>query len=204
MKLIAVSQRVVIDPATGERRDALDQCWTPFLQTCGFVPLLIPNHAETARQLITSQNVVGVLLTGGNDLAAYGGHAPERDATEFALIDAAERIGLPMLGVCRGMQMLQHHAGVPLQRVAHHTAVRHSLKTARGELNVNSYHDWGTTTTMPGLEIVAMAKDGVIEAVIDRKRRLAGIMWHPERETVFKQTDIDFVSQFLNGKDVWQ
>ena len=48
-----------------------------------------------------------MVLTGGNDLAALGGDAPERDATENALLDAAESRRLPVIGVCRGMQVIQ-------------------------------------------------------------------------------------------------
>jgi len=200
---VAVSQRVMIDPVTGERRDALDQRWTPFLRECGLSPLLVPNHVETARQLMQLNIICGVLLTGGNDLAAYGGDAPERDETERFLIEEAGRTSQPVLGVCRGMQMLQHHAGVVLKRVDGHVAVRHAVQLPDGPANVNSFHGWGATTTVTGLEICAATTDGVIEAIIDRPRRRAGIMWHPERETPFGPRDVNFVRQFFTGKRVW-
>jgi putative glutamine amidotransferase len=50
--------------------------------------------------LTICENVGGIVLTGGNDLTAYGGDAPDRDATETALLDFAERRNLPVLGVC--------------------------------------------------------------------------------------------------------
>ncbi len=204
MTLIAITQRVVVDSVTGERRDALDQCWTTFLQACGLTPLLIPNHVDTARQLMQLEGVAGVLLTGGNDLAAYGGDAPERDATEREMIDFAGRLQRPVLGVCRGMQVLQHAAGVKLERVAGHVRVRHSLSLAGETTCVNSFHNWGATTTVPGLEIVARAADGVVEAVIDRQRQQAGVMWHPEREAPFDPRDIRIVQQFLGGMGGWK
>ncbi len=204
MMLIAITQRVVTDSVTGERRDALDQRWTPFLQACGLAPLLIPNHVETARQLMQHHSVCGVLLTGGNDLAAYGGDAPERDATELFLIEEAEETGRPILGVCRGMQMLQHHAGVTLQRVLGHVAVRHTLQLPDGPAEVNSFHGWGATATVPGLNIIATADDGVVEAVVDRQKQFAGIMWHPERESPFRQHDLDFVRRFFTENGDWE
>ncbi len=203
MKLIAVSQRVVFDAATSERRDALDQRWTGFFEACGFTPLLIPNHVATARRLMELESVCGVLLTGGNDLAAYGGDAPERDATEQCLIDEAERRGRPVLGVCRGMQVLLHRAGVSLQRVSGHVAVRHALRLPSGPADVNSYHGWGATSTVPTLEVCATADDGVIEAVIQRQRQWLGIMWHPERETPYRTADLELVSRFFSGQGVW-
>lgn len=201
MKLIAVSQRVVIDPVTRERRDALDQQWSAFLAACGFGALPIPNHPPTARRLIQLEPICGVLLSGGNDLVSYGGDAPERDDTERCLVDEAERSGRPVLGVCRGMQFLQARAGVPLQRVDGHVAVRHTLQLVGTTVNVNSFHRWGATTSAAGWEIAATAEDGVVEAMIHRQQRQAGIMWHPERESRFSPRDIQFVQRVFTGRE---
>ncbi|HET6425336.1 MAG TPA: gamma-glutamyl-gamma-aminobutyrate hydrolase family protein [Planctomycetaceae bacterium] len=199
MKLIATTQRVTMDPTTGERRDALDQCWTTFLVACGFTPLVIPNHVETACLLMQQEHVCGLLLTGGNDLAGYGGDAPERDATELALLEMAMRTRQPVLGVCRGMQFLQHHAGATLQRVTGHVAVHHTLTFGGETIRVNSFHNWGATSTVAGLDIAAVADDGVIEAVVQHERRQLGIMWHPERATPFQPRDIALVQNHFSG-----
>lgn len=197
---LAISQRVTIDAATGERRDALDQRWTLFLSACGFSPVLIPNHATTARQLLNLDSISGVLLTGGNDLSAYGGDAPERDETEHRLIDWAEQAGVPVLGVCRGMQLLQSRSGVPLVRIEGHVGSRHSLLLPDGPQVVNSFHNWGTTTTAPGWNIRAMADDGVVEAILHQDGQRAGLMWHPERESPFAPRDLHFIQQFFGRK----
>src|SRR5271165_6978792 len=105
MKTVAITQRVEVVPGFGERRDCLDQAWTRFLAACGLLPVLVPNVTDVALALCERANVSGVLLTGGNDLAALGGDAPERDAVENALLDFAEQHKLPVLGVCRGMQL---------------------------------------------------------------------------------------------------
>src|SRR5580698_10911742 len=105
MKTIAITQRVAVIPQYGERRDCLDQAWARFIAACGLLPLALPNIPEVALSLFRNVDVAGLLLTGGNDLAALGGDAPERDATENALVDDAEARGLPVLGVCRGMQL---------------------------------------------------------------------------------------------------
>jgi len=87
MRLIAISQRVAVAPPSGERRDCLDQAWIKFMATCGLTPLPVPNDEQAAQSLCNAMPVNGILLTGGNDLSAYGGDAPERDATESVLID---------------------------------------------------------------------------------------------------------------------
>src|ERR1700692_3859137 len=101
MKAVAVTQRVVIDPPHDTRRDCLDQVWVRFLLRCGLVPIPIPNSVEAA--LTICENISGIVLTGGNDLTAYGGDAPERDETENALLDLARRGGVPAVWVSRGV-----------------------------------------------------------------------------------------------------
>lgn len=199
MTLVAVSQRVNVVPPHGERRDGLDQRWIGFLDACGITPLLAPNHAETATALVRALPVAGLLLTGGNTLAAYGGDAPERDETESALLQLAHERGLPVIGVCRGMQVIQHHWGVGLVPVPGHAGGHHDIAHGDERVVVNSYHDFGTTESVADLAVTARADDGVIEAVTHASGRVTGLMWHPERETPFRPDDIALFRRFLKN-----
>lgn len=199
MNLIAVSQRVDVDPQFGERRDCLDQLWTQFMLACGLTSIPVPNEAEAARSLCRTVAVDGILLTGGNDLSSYGGNAPERDATENALMDIAEDRALPLLGVCRGMQMIQHRFGIRLKRVTGHIASRQVISIGGQPAEVNSYHNFAATETPPPLEGWAFADDGVVKAVRHANGRVMGIMWHPERLRPFAPRDILFFQQFFGS-----
>jgi putative glutamine amidotransferase len=190
MKIIAISQRVTEIREYGERRDCLDQAWPRFIAACGLLPLPLPNVAEVALAMCGASPLAGLLLTGGNDLAALGGDAPERDATENALLDAAESRGLPVLGVCRGMQLIQHRCAVPLQRVDGHVT-RSQIININGEpVAVNSYHRFAARESRPPLAVWAVADDGVVKAVQHTERPITGIMWHPERNTPFAANDV--------------
>jgi N5-(cytidine 5'-diphosphoramidyl)-L-glutamine hydrolase len=191
MKWIAVTQRVEIVPGYGERRDALDQRWTDFLRQAGLSPLLIPNNVASLPGMLEELPLSGVLLTGGGDLAQYGGQMPERDAVESALIRFAIERDLPLLGVCRGMQAVQHHFGVPLEPVSGHVAKEQTVIVEGRPQAVNSYHNFGARTTMPDLEVWGVAEDGVIEAVRHRRHAILGVMWHPERLSPFRAADIE-------------
>lgn len=181
MKLVLVSQRVVVDAATGERRDALDQAWHPFLERCGLVALPIPNVPAAAARLLEIPHV-GLLLTGGNDLACVGGDAPERDSVESMLLAHALEQRMPVLGVCRGMQFLLARNGQAPERVEGHAGTEHALDGDQGWRTVRSFHQFGFRSAPEAFEVCARASDGVIEAVRHRKIPLRGIMWHPERE----------------------
>ncbi|MBY0429703.1 MAG: gamma-glutamyl-gamma-aminobutyrate hydrolase family protein [Rhodospirillales bacterium] len=200
MRLVAVSQRVEIVPNYGERRDALDQRWPAFLAECGLLAVPVPNHPAAPAALFAALPLAGVLLTGGNDLAAYGGDAPERDETESRLLDEAERRGLPALGVCRGMQMILHRAGAILHPVSGHVTTGHPIRRDGAPAIVNSYHCWGATRAVPDLAVVATAEDGVIEAVRHRRRPVFGMMWHPERDP--DGHDRDFIAAWFKTSEV--
>jgi N5-(cytidine 5'-diphosphoramidyl)-L-glutamine hydrolase len=197
MKTVAVTQRVVVDPPYGTRRDCLDQVWVKFLLGCGLIPIPIPNSVDAA--LTICAKVSGIVLTGGNDLTAYGGDAPDRDETEIALLDLAERRDLPVLGVCRGMQMIQHRFGVRLEKVKGHVAARQRITIDGKSVEVNSYHNFGATAVYPPLTTWAIADDGVIEAVRHTRGRMIGVMWHPERRDPFASDDIALFSRFFDS-----
>ncbi len=200
MKAVLVTQRVDIHADRGERRDALDQRFAQFVFACGLLPVLVPNDMNIAQALFDAVRPVGVVLSGGNDLVALGGNAPERDATEDALTQIAKGQCVPVVGVCRGMQLLVHRAGGTLVNNAGHVASRHLV---RGEVNreVNSFHGWEVHRCGPGWESLAQADDGSIEMACCAELRQWGVMWHPEREKEFAPEDIALFRKMLGASD---
>jgi putative glutamine amidotransferase len=195
--LVAVTQRVDIHLNRNERRDALDQRWYGFIAACGGMTVPIPNHSETAAALAEKMQPSAIILTGGNDLADLGGDAPERDATEKALVEWANAHSVPMLGVCRGMQMLAHSLGGTLQRAAGHAGTRHPVNFDGGCQIVNSFHNWCLYHPPADFAVVARADDGTIEAMQHRSKPIMGVMWHPEREAPFATNDIALMKGML-------
>ncbi len=190
MKLLLISQRVVVDPHHGERRDALDQRWSVFLAACGYMGVGLPNHPQNAAAFVETLDPAGVLLTGGGDL----GETPERDASEEIAVAWALAHRRPVYGVCRGFQFLLQRAGAKLERIQGHVAVRHALDDGT---DVNSFHDWGTTQTPTGWTATARAPDGTLEAASANAGACAGQMWHPERESPFAARDIQTFAAFF-------
>lgn len=185
---IAISQRVDFYPDRNERRDALDQAWGDTLEQwfgADTVMHAIANRPSSTKATLASLSPDLLILSGGNDI----GQAPERDATEHALLEYATTAKVPVLGVCRGLQMLQHFLGGALTKVDGHVACAHMLHSVKvdaespAELLVNSYHTSGIAADNLAARLQALYRhaDGSIEAAQHTSLPWLGIMWHPER-----------------------
>lgn len=186
-----------------ERRDCADQRIADFIMQCGFLPVPLPNKAELAEIYVKQLDPAGIVLTGGNSLCEYGGNAPERDAMDQRMLELAVEYKLPVFGFCRGMQSIVSFFGNRLENVTGHVAVRHEV-TGKLQINdVNSYHNQACKVLAreSGLEILAQSKDGVIEAVQHESLPVIGVMWHPEREAVYKEVEINMIRK-LFGHEV--
>ncbi len=190
---VAVSQRVDLVTGRNERRDALDQNLCRWLVSAGYIPMPIPNvlgqmvnnDQSPMQSWLSAMRPDAVLLSGGNDI----GDAPERDETERCLLAHAKEKFLPVLGICRGMQMLSIWAGSTLKPVEGHVGSRHRLL---GELadEVNSFHRFALAGCPSGFTVTATSEDGNIEAIRHETLPWEGWMWHPERETAFQSADM--------------
>jgi len=183
------------------------------VQAAGAVPMVAPNvDAELADAYARTAD--GLMLTGGVDIDPYRyGARPERDlgsvdrrrdAFELALYRAFRALGKPVLGICRGIQLVnvahggslhQHlpavegteqHAqkdltGAPLQRVALSAGSRLAAAFGTEELYVNSFHHQGIDRVGEGLRVTARAEDGLPEALeSDDGSFVVAVQWHPE------------------------
>lgn len=193
--VVAVSQRVDVLSDRGERRDALDQRLCEWLTVADFVPVPVPNLMSplVADELgfikwVTAINPDAFVLSGGNDI----GDAPERDHTEKFLLTWASEQRKPVLGICRGMQMMSVWSGGKLIQVPGHVRSRHHLNAmAPGwPSDVNSFHNLALGHCPAGFKVTARAEDGIIEAMRHESVPWEGWMWHPERETDFNLYDI--------------
>ncbi|MEX1198751.1 MAG: gamma-glutamyl-gamma-aminobutyrate hydrolase family protein [Pseudohongiellaceae bacterium] len=213
MKRIGVTQRVERLPGRGERRDCLDQRWVTLLAGLCIDAVPVPNGLDDVAAWARRQQLEGLLLTGGNDLCGLpeaGNTAPERDATEGRLLEWAADTVLPVLGVCRGLQFINHYLGGRLSRVEGHVAVHHELvPEPSGPLaglytRVNSFHDWAVHPgeLAEGLTALAHAPDGTVEAFRHERLGWLAIMWHPEREEPFRLADLDLIRAVFDTDNV--
>lgn len=198
---LGLTQRVDVIGEYGERRDCLDQAWTELLVRWGYQPVPLPNTVDEPAAYLSTMDLDGLVLTSGNDLAHLDGAtkpAPERDAFEQAALDWAFDRSIPVIGICRGLELLNHYFGGTLSTVDDHVATTHDISFDSLTINyprktqlslpdnakVNSYHNYGISRqdVAPDLNILATAPDETVEALRHPSHAAFGIMWHPERE----------------------
>lgn len=187
------------------------------VEQAGGLPLLAPPYPELVAALVARAD--GIVLVGGEDVdpARYGAvrharteaSAPARDAMELALVQAARGARVPLLAICRGLQVLNVALGgtlvqdIPSERagsVAHHPAGArdarsHEIRVAADSrlsrllqaesLAVNSLHHQAVDRLGRGLRAVAHSEDGILEAAeaTDSRWWAVGVQWHPEELT---------------------
>lgn len=213
---IGITMRLELE----SRRFYLGRDYSEALEAVGAVPLhlaLIPKKEYIEAAL---EELDGILLPGSDtdvDPAYFGEDphpklkkvVPEKDKTEMLVLQAAEKLNLPVLAICYGMQALnvsrggsliqdiasqisgsiKHDQGLPLERNSHRIRIADSgvLKDLIGkgggaQIQVNSHHHQAIRQVGNDLAASAWAGDGVIECIEDTRpgRFVLGVQWHPE------------------------
>ena len=204
MKKCIISHRVYEDSTKNERRDCLDQRWQVLAEKLGVHMYPLPTTTADVDGWCSTLAADCVILSGGNSLALHGDTdmAPEKDESETLLVEWAMRNFKPVLGVCRGAQLINHAFGGSEIPVTGHTTA-HDLNQTDDIFGVfprrvNSSHRYGITpdTIVKQGDILATC-DTVVEAFHMRDYKIWGIMWHPERDIPHKPEDIKFLKTIL-------
>lgn len=190
----------------------VDSRWFSFLSECGLSPLILGDiENDIDSSFLLNDRVKGCLLIGGGNVSGpyddvlYSNEVFEslddnRERLERSLIERSLAISKPIVGVCRGMQAIGCYFGAKLHRISEHAGVRHYLTSVSDSelqplLNeeVNSYHDYAFLAHQLPSNLVAIAQVGdIVEVFRHSDFPVYGLMWHPEREVNFSDTDINF------------
>src|ERR1700737_2583428 len=155
--------------------------YTEALRRAGAVAVIIPPQPENAAAILDGLD--GILLAGGDDCdpAAYGETPhptvepmdPRRQSNELALARVARERGIPTLGICLGVQVMNVASGG--------TLIQDIASEVQREIDVNSSPHQAIRNVGEGLRVTAHAPDGVIEGLEDPSHPFyVGVQWHPE------------------------
>ena len=229
MPLILFPGRRIPD-AKGLRGDGFGTCraYSEAIERAGALTLQVaPTASVAAHAMDLMERADGLLLQGGGDVDPdrYGkdrscahiyGVDESHDDLEMSLVRAAFELNRPILGICRGMQVLNVALGGTLvgdlgQRIPDrhaHWDTYHPVQVVGGSRlafasgttpkRCHSYHHQALDTVAATLEIVASSPDGVIEAVEHRSCRwVVGVQWHPEDDADTEPTQQAIFDHFV-------
>jgi putative glutamine amidotransferase len=205
------------------------------LENFGAIPshiCLIPKKEYIAETLKTldgillpgSNSDVDPLIYGEEPLPKLGQVVPEKDETDLLVLREAERLKMPVLGICFGMQALnvsrggtliqdiesqienslKHEQGKPNTRNSHSLEIKENNALSRlitsNKVLVNSSHHQAIESVGKNLMVTSRAKDGVIESIEDTRddRFVLGVQWHPELSWKFDDLSKNIFQLFVN------
>lgn len=194
--------------------------YTRHIAEVGAVPIIL-NHHMSLETITTMCD--GIVISGGEDIEPHFYGADPVPSTRFNepktrfiwemdLIEACDKTGLPILGICYGMQRLNVHYGGTLvqdipthlpdnighDKTLHDVTFQRDFLTMDGTKTIASRHHQAIERLADGFEVIAVAPDGIIEAVVGRGH--FGMQWHPESDETGIHVYRAFVEHCVSGK----
>ena len=203
---IGITARVSV--YKNDRMDCIDQKWFSYFEDTGLELIPIPNSLDKPINYVKSYNIKGFIFSGGNDINGLDSSintAPERDETELTILDYAFEKKIPILGICRGMQIINYYFKGDFSLSTDHVNVIHNLNRTNKKISfpqfnkVNSYHNFVIPLDKIGVGLIPtyLSSDNNVESFIHESLPWAGIMWHPERNLEFGNNNMVLFKQIF-------
>ena len=232
--IIGISSSVIVDEVgsfAGYKRAYVNKDYVDAVIRAGGVPLIIPFSTDKEVIISQAQLIDGLILSGGHDISPYnygqepsqkiGETFPERDTYEMILLEESKKRNIPILGICRGFQLINVAAGgtlyqdlslIPGNILKHNQVSNPTLKTHKVEIKensfissifgketmVNSFHHQVINKVANDFIVVAKASDGVVEAIEHKTYKfLVAVQWHPEMLAVECEKARELFTRFI-------
>ena len=202
--LIGLTMRITENTSYVEYRDSISHDWINYLSNYGISPILLPNYSADIQSFMASISLSGIIISGGDSIIDNPTNHTEniyhqRDISELSILENGIRMGLPILGTCRGLQIInKFFKGAITSNIRkskdHPVASNHNINIltnpiipefSDSEVSVNSYHDDGICMDdlSKCLKPFATWENTLVEGFYHPNLPILGIQWHPERTT---------------------
>lgn len=186
--------------------DFVDHYWISYFDKKKIKFTIIPNTKNCDLSHFNKKNIKLIILPGGNDLISKSYLSKVRLKNEVKLINFGIKNKIPILGVCRGMQVINFFYKGKQTKIKNHMCTRHDVYFNykffnKKKLNVNSYHNFGIPINLLAkcLIPIGLDKSRNVEFFKHNKLKIFGSMFHPEREKKKNFLKL-FIKKILNKK----
>ena len=168
---------------------SVEKNWYDFFKNLdiNLVPINSQNYSENFKK---STKISGIIIPGGNDIYKIKKNKINflRDKLEYKLINYSLRNKIPLLGVCKGFQVIADFYNGKLAKCTNHVGTFHNLKINKKSrfinsktLNVNSFHNYGVKKLSDNFNVISKTNDQFIEIAEHKFEKILCFMSHPER-----------------------
>jgi len=204
---VAFTMREYISPTYYEKRDGLATDWWDWSLEMKLFPIPLPTLNKDQSENINFDKIDLLIITGGNDSVKSNTHSSDyserRNIWEFEMIRCAIKNNTPILGVCRGMHIINLYFGGKVCKnlfrtigTKEHAGKDHNIIIEDGfinnfnqkKINVNSYHNQGVLLNDLSNDLIMVAKSEdisnnyeLVEMLKHKSLPIYGVQWHPER-----------------------
>lgn len=205
MYRFGITMRITNAVGYDEPRDTIASDWNEYMLSA--FPdsqfIYIPNIEKNVAAYIDELNINVLILSGGDDLGVY----PRRDITETLALEHAIKKQIPVIAICRGLQLVHTYFGGKLEVgsekvIKEHRATKHLINIESFVREVNSYHTnyLNEESVSDKFEIFARCKsDNSVEGI--RNKNILAMMWHPERDVEIVEWNRLLIEKFLKSEN---
>ncbi len=184
---------------------SIEKNWYDFFKrmNMNLVPVNIDNFSKN---MISTFKPQGIIIPGGNDLFKIKKKRTNliRDKFEYKLLKYSIQKKIPIVGVCKGFQVIANYYGGKIRKCKNHVGTTHTLKIDNQskfinykKLTVNSFHNYGILNLPDQFNIISKTNDKFIEIAEHKKKNILCFMFHPERICKSKSNLRNIIKKFF-------
>ena len=186
----------------------LEENWYKFFQKKNINLIPINSNFQNFKKIVQTKPL-GIIFSGGNDISFLKKEKVNfvRDNLEKKILETVLKKKIPILGVCRGFQLIASYFKCKIIKQKGHVGTIHELKINKQivkqklkNIKVNSFHNFTVQSLPKSFELIVRHKDGSIEMATSKKLKILNLMFHPERKNISQKAVNKIVFSHFNIK----